>query len=150
MISFHFNFYQCDDWSWFQINYIYNQLKLKLLGIPLRDFLYCIVCGKNSYPKSVPHSLAAAHFKRHEISKHFLLPYCPPSHWQLYLSCCWEMSSLILEPTYLRCKCRLKICNSLGIFQDSDTRWSPELYNYGTVGLSVRRPCEWITVYKPL
>lgn len=111
----------------FQINYIYNQLILKLLGIPLRYFLYCIICGKNSYPKSVPHFLAAVYFKRRDISKHFLLPYCPPSHWQLYLSCCREMSSLILESTYLRCKCRLKICNSLGIVQDSGTRWSRTL-----------------------
>lgn len=139
----------------FQINYIANQLKLKLLGIPLRNFLYCIICGKNSYPKSVPYFLAAAHFKRHKISRHFLLPYCPPSHWQLYLSCCWEMSSLILEPTYLGCKCGLKTGDLLGIFQDSWPDWdwcSPGLYNYGIVGLSVRRHCEsrWIIVYKPL
>lgn len=56
-----------------QLDYIWNQLKPKQQGRPMRDFPDWIISGGKTYPKSRSHFLMAPHIKGHRRRKPFCL-----------------------------------------------------------------------------
>lgn len=109
----------------YQLDYIWNQLKPKRLGTPVRDFLNQIIWSKETYPKSGPHLLEAACIKDHrragetaqllqarlttenENTEDGSLPFYPLTPTLTDRSV--HIPFLVLEPTTLGFQCRRKI-----------------------------------------
>lgn len=84
---------------YYQLDCIWNQLKHKLLGIPIRNFLKQIF--ETGKPKSRLLLLMATHLKKkkHGSRKLCFVPTCPHSCWKGNLSCCWGIHWPVLEPS---------------------------------------------------
>lgn len=87
----------------------WNQLKPKHLDTSGKEFSSLVIIGDKIHSKSRSHILVGACIKGHGRKKdfrHFI--WLPSFSHGNYLSCCWGIPSLVLEPTSLGCQNRLK------------------------------------------
>lgn len=81
-----------------QLDHIQNQLKLKVQGTPVRDFLGQVFWSRKTHVKCGQHLLVAALEKGGRRRKFISLPACLCSCWWLHPSCDGSNTSLIVEP----------------------------------------------------
>ena len=98
-----------------QLDYIWNQLKLKEVSRPVEDFLDWITWGQKTHLY-----LGGSRNKRTWKKKAFTfcLLACYHSHWQVCVLCCWRIPLLVLDPTSSILQCRQKTSSSQGFFCD--------------------------------
>lgn len=73
--------------------------KTQVAGHIYKGFPDWIIWGGKNRSKSGPNLLVVAHIKGHR-RKLCLLPSCPQSWWQVYLSYRWDIPLWVLEPTF--------------------------------------------------
>lgn len=116
-----------------QLDDIWDQLKPKTLGTPVREFLGWLFWAA---------PLVAAYIKEHDRGSVCHLSAWPCSGWQVHFSCFWDIPLLISSGF----GCRLRTSTTPGLPWDSSTRWGcwdiQSLMDWTTISLR-RQP--WMT-----
>lgn len=105
-----------------QFDWIWNQLKHKVLGTPARNSLIQSVWRGTPHSSCRCHLLVAAQMKGHGRRKASLLACLPPLLLEVHLFCGCNIPLLMLEPASLGFQCRRKTGSSPRVPQAVSTR----------------------------